>query len=174
MDPKLLQSILPVVVIVTVMALRYRSLKKAQPLRPKTLWIAPLLLIGIAVYVLYHAPLSAIGLSIGAVALVIGALIGWQRGKLIRITRDPATGKLTQQASPVAVILLIGIIGLRYVLRNYFDLTPGADGKLSGQALVVTDVLLLFAVGLIVATRAEMIIRVRRLTATDAPTGSDQ
>lgn len=172
MDPKLLQTILPIVVIVIVMALRFRSLKKAQPLKPRTLWIAPALLIGIAIYVLYRAPLSVIGLSIGAVALVIGALIGWQRGKMIRITRDPATGKLTQQASPAAIILLVGIIGLRYVLRSYFDLTPGADGKLSERAMLVTDILLLFAVGLIAATRMEMIIRVRRLMAGDASTGT--
>ena len=167
MDPKLLQTILPVVVIVIVMALRFRSLKKAQPLRPGTLWIGPVLIIAVAVGVLYATPLSAMGLSIGGVAMVIGAAIGWQRGKMIRIERDPATGKLTQQASPAAMILLVGIIGLRYVLRSYFDLTPGADGKMSAQALLVTDVLLLFAVGLIVATRAEMIIRVRRLTGSD-------
>lgn len=172
MDPKLLQTILPVVVIIIVMALRFRSLNKAQPLRPATLWIAPVLLIGIAIYVVYHAPLSAMGLSLGAVGLVIGALIGWQRGKMIRIARDPATGKLTQQASPAAVFLLVGIIGLRYILRKYFDLAPDADGKLSGQALLLTDVLLLFAVGLIVATRAEMIIRIRRLTGNDSPTGT--
>ena len=172
MDPKLLQTILPVVVIVIVMALRFRSLKKAQPLRPGTLWIGPVLIIAVAVGVLYATPLSAMGLSIGGVAMVIGAAIGWQRGKMIRIERDPATGKLTQQASPAAMILLVGIIGLRYVLRSYFDLTPGADGKMSAQALLVTDVLLLFAVGLIVATRAEMIIRVRRLTGSDTQQGA--
>ena len=172
MDPKLLQTILPLVVIVIVMALRFRSLKKAQPLRPGTLWIAPVLIIAVAVGVLYATPLSAMGLSIGGVAMVIGAAIGWQRGKMIRIEHDPATGKLTQQASPAAMILVVGIIGLRYVLRSYFDLTPGADGKMSGQALLVTDVLLLFAVGLIVATRAEMIIRVRRLTGSDTQQGA--
>lgn len=174
MDPKLLQSILPIVVIVIVMVLRFRSMKKAQPLRPKTLWIAPVLLVCIAVYILYRAPLSAMGLSISAVALIIGALIGWQRGKMIRIERDPATGKLTQQASPAAIILLVGIIGLRYVLRSYFDLTPGADGNMSEQALLVTDVLLLFAVGLIAATRTEMMIRVGRLTSGATPAGPAQ
>ena len=165
MDPKLIQLILPIVVIVIVLAFRLRSMKKARPLNPKTLWIAPALLIALAIGVLYVTPLSAIGLSIGAVALLVGALIGWQRGKLIHIDRDPATGTLTQQASPAALILLVGIIGLRYVLRNYFDLTPGADGKLSEQAQLVTDVLLLFAVGLVVATRVEMMIRARRILA---------
>ena len=163
MDPKLLQTILPVVVIVIVMALRFRSMKKARPLNHKTLWIAPVLLIALAIAVLYATPLSAMGLSIGGVALIVGGLIGWQRGKLIHIDCDPVTGKLTQQASPAALILLVGIIGLRYALRNYFDLTPGADGKMSAQALMITDALLLFAVGLVVMTRIEMIIRARRI-----------
>ena len=165
MDSKLLQTILPLAVIAFVMALRLRSMKKARPLKVRTLWVAPVFLVGLAGATLVAAPLSAMGLSIGAVALIVGGLIGWQRGKLIHIDRDPATGDLTQQASPAAVILLIGIIGLRYALRNYFDLTPGADGRMSGQALLITDALLLFAVGLLVATRIEMMIRARRILA---------
>ena len=171
-DPKLLQTILPVVVIVIVMALRFRSMNKARPLNPKTLWIAPVLLIALAAATFYATPLSAVGLSISAVALIVGGLIGWQRGKLIRIDRDPATGKLTQQASPAALILLVGIIGLRYALRNYFDLTPGADGKMSAQALMITDALLLFAVGLVAMTRIEMMIRARQLMNGPAPLAS--
>jgi hypothetical protein len=49
-------------------------------------------------------------------------------------------------------------------------MTPGTDGKLSEQALVVTDALLLFALGLIVMTRIEIAIRARRLLAGE-PTG---
>ena len=163
MDPKLLQTVLPVVVIVVVMALRFRSMNKVRPLNPNTLWIAPVILVALAAVSLVAAPLSPMGLSIGAVALIVGGLIGWQRGKLIHIDRDPATGKLTQQVSPAARILLVGIIALRYALRNYFDLTPGSDGKMSAQALMITDALLLFAVGLIVVPRIEMMIRARRI-----------
>ena len=165
MDPKLLQTILPVVVIGVVLALRFRSMSKVRPLKTKTLWIAPVMLLALVAATLYQAPPSAIGLSIGAVALIIGVLIGWQRGKLIHINRDPATGELTQQASPAVFILLIGILVLRYALRSYFDLTPGADGKMSAQAMMITDALLLFAVGLIAATRIEMMIRAKRILA---------
>jgi len=123
MDPNLLKTILPVVAIVLVFALRFRSMSKVRPLNPNTLWIVPLLL----------------------------------------ILHDPATGQLTQRASPAAMILLVAIIGLRYALRSYFDATPGADGKMSEQALVITDALLLFAVGLVGMTRIEMMIRARRI-----------
>ncbi|MEO6580037.1 MAG: hypothetical protein ABIN83_02655 [Sphingomicrobium sp.] len=163
MDTNLIKTIAPVVVIVIVLALRFRSMSKERPLNPGTLWVLPVILVGLAAFMLATSPLSAIGLSIGAVALVVGGLIGWQRGKLIHILRDPATGKLTQRASPAAMILLIAIIGLRYVLRAYFDATPGADGKLSEQALIITDALLLFAVGLIAMTRVEMALRARKL-----------
>ncbi len=167
MDPKLLQTILPVVVIVILMALRFRSMNKARPLNPGTLWIAPVILVALAAVTIVAAPLSAMGLSIGAVALIIGGLIGWQRGKLIHVLRDPATGKLTQRASPAALMLLVAIIAGRFASRSYFDAAPGADGRMSAQALIIADALLLFAVGLVAMTRIEMMIRARKILARD-------
>jgi len=172
MDPKLLKTILPVVAIVIMLALRFRSMSKVRPLNPNTLWIVPLILAALAGAMLFLNPLPMTGLSIGAAALVVGGLIGWQRGKLIHILRDPSTGQLTQRASPAAMILLVAIIGLRYVLRNYFDASPGVDGKMSEQALVITDALLLFAVGLVGMTRIEMMIRARRLLSGNTPLAS--
>ena len=171
MDPNLLKTILPVVVIVVVLALRFRSMSKVRPLNPGTLWIVPLILAALAAATLFMNPLSAMGLSIGAAALIFGGLIGWQRGKLIHILHDQATGKLTQRASPAAMILLVAIIGLRYALRSYFGATPGADGTMSEQALIIADALLLFAVGLVGMTRIEMMIRARRLLAGGSPVG---
>lgn len=172
MDPNLIKTLLPVVVIVIALAFRLRSMDKVRPLNPGKLWILPLILVGLAVMTLVITPLSAMGLSIGAAALIVGGLIGWQRGKLIHILRDPATGKLSQRASPAAMILLVAIIGLRVALRSYFDATPGADGRMSGQALIFTDALLLFAVGLIGMTRIEMMIRARRLLGSEPATGA--
>ena len=65
MDPKLLQAILPVVVIGVVLALRFRSMSKVRPLKTKTLWIAPVMLLALVAVTLYQAPPSAIGLSTG-------------------------------------------------------------------------------------------------------------
>jgi hypothetical protein len=160
------------VVIALVLALRLRSMSKVRPLRTATLWVLPAVLVALAATVLWANPPGLAGLSIAAVALIGGGLLGWQRGRLTRIERDPASGGLTQRASPAGMILLVGILALRFALRSYFDMTPGADGKLSEQALVVTDALLLFAVGLIVMMRIEIAIRARRMLATEPTVGA--
>ena len=95
-------------------------------------------------------------------ALVVGGFLGWQRGRFIHIERDSAGG-LTQKASPAALILLVVIIGIRYAVRAYFGASTDAHGQMSEQALIATDALLLFAVGLIAMTRVELAIRARRI-----------
>jgi hypothetical protein len=170
-DPNLLKTFGPILLIIVVLALRMRSMNKVRPLNPGTLWVVPALLAALAAVTLYANPPSLAGLSISAAALIIGGLIGWQRGRLIRIERDPATGGLTQRASPAAMILLIAIIGLRFAARTYFDATPGADGKMSAQTLLITDALLMFAVGLIAVTRIEMGLRARRILAGEQSVG---
>ena len=172
MDPSYLKTIGPIVVIALVLALRLRSMSKVRPLKTANLWVLPVVLVGLAAMVLWSNPPGVAGLSIAAVALIAGGLLGWQRGRLTRIERDPESGGLTQRASPAAMILLVCVLALRFGLRSYFDMTPGTDGKLSEQALVVTDALLLFAVGLIVMTRVEIAIRARRLLAGEPIGGS--
>jgi hypothetical protein len=163
MDPNLLKTFVPIVVVAGVLALRFRSMNRVRPLNPGTLWVLPAILIALAGVTLFAQPPGVAGLSIAAFALVVGGLIGWQRGRLIQIERDATTGQLTQRASPAAMILLLGIIALRFAARSYFDMTPGTDGRMSQQALIVTDALLLFAVGLIGMTRIEMALRARRM-----------
>jgi hypothetical protein len=165
MDASYLKTVVPIVVIAVVLTLRLRSMRKVRPLDPNKLWILPAFLVLLAAATLWTNPPGTIGLSIAAVALVAGGLLGWQRGRLIRIERDPASGELTQRASPAAMILLVAIIAARFATRSYFDATPGADGKMSEQALIATDALLLFAVGLIAVTRIELALRARGILA---------
>lgn len=163
MDANMLKTVLPIVVIAIVLALRLRSMSRVRPLKPGTLWVLPAFLLLLAGVTLWTNPPGLVGMSIGAVAMIAGALLGWQRGRLIHIERDPASGELTQRASPAAMILLVFIIAARFALRSYFDATPSADGKMSEQALIATDGLLLFAVGLIAVTRIELALRARRI-----------
>jgi hypothetical protein len=99
-------------------------------------------------------------------AALMGAGIGWQRGRLTRINLDPETGVLTSQASPAAVILIVAVFALRYGLRFWLLQHPGKGA----QALVATDALLLFSVGMISVSRIEMWIRCRRLMAAGVGT----
>ena len=163
---KLLQTVLPILIIGLVLAFRFRSMSKKRPLNTARLWIAPAILVGIALVTIIAHPPGILGLSLCFMALVFGGLLGWHRGKMMRIERDPETGQLTQSASPAAMILLVAIIAVRYVARSYFEGQP-TPGKLDENTLLVTDVLLSFAVAMIAMTRVEMGIRARAILAAN-------
>ena len=99
-------------------------------------------------------PLIGIGVALGCVA-------GWWRGKTITIEKEP-DGSLKAQASPLGLILVIGLFAARAGLREVMQ-TNAAAWHL--DAVVVTDAFMLFAVGLIVMQRVEMYIRARRVLA---------
>jgi len=164
MSPDLLKSLLPIVLVVVVLTLRLRSMSKVRPLKPERMWVLPLALVVLAGVTIWAHPPSPAGMAIGFFALIVGGFLGWQRGRFIHIERN-ANGGLTQKASPAALILLVVIIGIRYAVRAYFGASPDAHGQMSEQALIATDALLLFAVGLIAMTRVELAIRARRILA---------
>lgn len=170
MDKHLLQQWLPLAILLVVVGLRMRSMAKARPLKPGALWILPALLLVIGVASLVAHPPSALGLSVCALTLAVGALIGWHRGKLTRIWRDPSTGTLMQQSSPAAMLLLLAIIGLRFAVRSYYGIDASAGSAMSAQALLVTDALLTFAIGLVAMTRIELGLRARRIDTEEALT----
>jgi hypothetical protein len=91
---------------------------------------------------------------------VLGAVFGWQRGRLMRITLEPATGALKAQASPMGIYLLLGLIAFRLALRT--GLGMEAEGWHLSPVLV-NDIFITFAAGLLVAQGTEMAIRARRL-----------
>jgi hypothetical protein len=159
-----IQYVVPIVVVGIVLAFRFRSMGRARPLNLRKIWIMPTVLVAIAGITLATHPPSALGLGLCLVALIAGAAIGWHRGKLMRIAIDPQTGQLNQTASPAAMLLLLGIIAVRYSARAYFGAAASA-GSLDERTLLITDVLLLFAVGLLTMTRVEMALRARRMLA---------
>ena len=170
---KLLQTLLPILIIGLVLAFRFRSMSKKRPLNASRLWIAPAILVGIALFTIIAHPPGILGLSLCFMALIFGGLLGWHRGKMMRIERDPETGQLTQSASPAAMLLLVAILAVRFAARSYFEGQP-TPGKLDENTLLVTDVLLSFAVAMIAMTRVEMGIRARAILSAnknDTPGG---
>lgn len=161
------QTLLPLVVVGVVLAFRFRSMGRPRPLNPRRLWIQPMVLLAFAGLVIGLNPPSMLGIALCALAAATGGLVGWHRGKLMRIEHDPVTGQLTQSASPAAIVLLIGIIAVRYVARGYFA-GPTTPGTLDAHALLVTDVLLSFAITMLSATRVEMGLRARAIIAEAA------
>lgn len=159
-QPPIAVYILATVFVVLVLAFRMRRLKRSFPLRLNRIWIAPAIFAALAAVTLAQFPLSARDSIWLLLAFVLGAVFGWQRGRLMRITLEPATRTLTAQATPMGIYFLFGLFAFRLALRT--GLGMQSQGWRLSPALV-NDIFITFAAGLFVAQGAEMAIRARRL-----------
>lgn len=154
-------SALPYVLPLVVLGIIMLRGSKPRTLVVERLWIQPLMLLALGGLVVFTqgAP-SPMGMVILPLALVLGAALGWWRGRLTRLSVDPETHTVTSQVSPVGLALLGGIFLLRFGLRGYAMKNPGA---LHASVADITDAMLLIAVGLVCAQRLEVWIRARAL-----------
>ena len=159
-----LTAVLPFVIIAVVVGLRLRSMSRERPLKIKTLWIVPAVFLLLVAWVLLALPPTPLGWGLVALGVVIGAGLGWHRGKLIRIERNAESGELRQQASPLAMLLLIALIVLKLGARAIFG--ENAAMQPGSNAMLLTDAFIGFALGLLSATRLELYLRARRLLAS--------
>jgi len=156
-------TLLPFVIIAVVLTLRLRSISRERPLKLATLWIVPAIYILVAGSMLFTLAPPPVGWGLLFGGLMAGLALGWHRGKLIRIDRNPETGELRQKASPLAMLLLVALIALKLGARAIFGET--AAGQAGSSAMLLTDAFLGFALGLLSATRLEIYVRAKRLLA---------
>jgi hypothetical protein len=143
-------------IVLIVMALRMRRMGKMRPLKLETLWVVPAIYLIVAALMFWQLPpVGWVGIAT-AVGLLIGAAVGWQRGKMMQIHVDPKTHDLNQKASPAAVLVLIALIAVRSLGRGLL----GSEGV---SPAMLTDPLIAFALGMFTLTRAEMYLRAKRL-----------
>jgi hypothetical protein len=145
-------------VIVLVLVLRLRGMRQARRLNLNTLWIVPVIFGALIASVIATTPPHGLQWLGMAVALAIGAAFGWRRGKLMRISLDPETGTLNQQASPAAFLFILVLLVARQALRY-------EAGSFGFNVALVTDLLMAFALGLITASRVEIYLRAKQLLA---------
>ena len=142
---------------IIVMALRLRRAGQMRPLKLGSLWVVPTLYLAVAAIMFAQLPPTGwVAIACG-VALLIGAAVGWQRGKMMHIHVDPETHALNQKASPAAMLFLVALIVVRMLARGMM----GAEGGVSPAML--TDPLIAFALGMFTLQRVEMYLRARRL-----------
>jgi len=161
-----LTALLPFVIIAVVMALRFRSMGRERPLKVGTLWVIPVVYSLLVASMLIALPPAPLGWGLVALGIIVGAALGWHRGKLIRIERNAETGELSQRASPLAMLLLLAIVALKLGARAIFG--DSAAGHPGSGAMLLTDCFLGFALGLLSATRLELYLRARRILAAPA------
>ena len=156
--------LVPFVIIAVVLALRLRSMSRERPLKVATLWVVPVVYVLLVGWMLFALPPTVAGWSLVAVGVLIGAVLGWHRGKMISIERNAETGELRQKASPVAMLLLVALIVLKMGARAIFG--ENAATQPGSNAMLMTDAFIGFALGLLSATRLELYLRAKRLLAS--------
>jgi hypothetical protein len=148
---------------------RMRTMDKARPLRLRTLWLMPALFVALVVVVLFGMPPGVPGIAAIALGMAIGAIVGWQRARLMRLhlEGEGENAKVMVRQSRAALLLLMALAGVRTLFRSAAGSVQfagaGSSGHLSVGALVLTDGLLGFALGMIVAHRAGLWRRARTL-----------
>ena len=136
-------------------------MSKERPLKIATLWMIPVIYLAIVASMLFALPPTIGGWALLAAGVAAGAVLGWHRGKLIRIERNAETGELTQRASPLAMLLLLAIIVLKLGARAIFG--DAAVAQPGSPAMLMTDAFIGFALGLLSATRLELYLRARTI-----------
>jgi hypothetical protein len=151
----------PLLVPLLILVILVRRSLRERRVKVERLWLAPVLLVMVAGTTLYAAPpKSLMGGLVVALGLGVGAAMGWWRGRLTNVSVNPETHELTSRTSPIGVLLVAGLFVLRYALRY------GAESRsieIPGGATLLTDALLLFAVGTVSAQRLEIWLRCQRL-----------
>ena len=157
MDPKLLQTVLPISILAVVFAFRFRNLNKPRPIKIGRLWIAPAFLALVTGFVLFSFPPSLVGWLIIVFAGLIGAFAGIKRGHLMHLDRDPASGGLMMRQSRAALIFVVVILIARRAVTygTGIETGPGAQpgGQIPPEAMLVTDGLMAFALAMVVLMR---------------------
>lgn len=146
---------------VVVMSLRARS-GKAKPMNYVTLWVVPALLLAMLTSLVVFSHLHPIDYLWVIAGLAAGSALGWQRGRMMPIHVDPETGKPMVKTSVAALVFILGLMAARLLLRNVFETNAGAWHI---NPMLISDVFLAFAVGLLGTSRIEMFIRARKLVA---------
>jgi hypothetical protein len=134
---------------------------RARNLRVERLWVAPLLIfVAVALSVSQQQTPAPLFAGVDALALVVGAALGWWRGRFTEIAVDPQTHALTSRTSPTGMLLILAIFAVRFGVRAYATQHAGA---LHASVNDVADAFLLLAVGLVCAQRLEIALRATRL-----------
>ncbi|WP_426038772.1 CcdC protein domain-containing protein [Brevundimonas sp. DC300-4] len=167
MTPQQYAPLIALVIMVPLILLRNRA---PRTLRPKWMWVTPAIIVPLMGLALWgtsmepgadHTPFDVTAWAMLALGFLLGCAAGWWRGKMTTIQRHP-DGTLKAQASPLGIILIIGLFLGRSTLRSVLEPHAAAWHL---NALAIADAFLVFVVGMIVVQRIEMFIRARRVLA---------
>jgi hypothetical protein len=153
-------SLIPFLVIGIVLVIRLRRVNKARRMHLGRLLVGPAILSLAAIYLAVTMPPDLAGAAIFIGGAAVGAALGWQRARLMKIVYDPASDSFTLQQSPWAVALLVGAMLLR---RLVLPSAVAMQGGHSPHAMWLIDGLIGFGLGTVVAQNTELWLRAKAL-----------
>jgi hypothetical protein len=160
-----LATLIPIVIAMGLVILRN---SRARRLRIEAMWIAPAIIVALIGLALFGESartglnLTPVSLGLDLAGVVIGAGLGWWRARFTNITIDPATHELTSRASPIGLVVIMGILVIRTLIRTY---AAQANGPLGEWGPPIADALLLMSVGVVCAQRLEIFLRASQMLA---------
>lgn len=151
-----LQIVIPLAIFAVIMAIRAPRLMRSRPLNAQQLWVVPALFLVVAGLVFVQHPPTPLGWGLAVIGLLVGGALGWQRGKMMRIEHDPATGQLMQKGSIWAIAFIAVIFALKLVSQNEGD-------ALHFDVNLLIDPLAALSLGMFSVQRLEMYLRATKL-----------
>jgi hypothetical protein len=143
---------------------RAMRVQKPRTVRMTRLWIFPGLLVFVTLMSLWHEGIPGFLVAlIFLAAVAAGGAIGWFRVHTLEFSLDAESGQVSARATQLGALLIVGLIGLRY-LADYAIKTFGFSA--GANVIHATDATLLFSTSMLVARSVHTWIRARALIAT--------
>ena len=148
---------MPLVMPLMAVALIMMRSTRERRLHPGRLWIAPFCftaLVATALYLTPHPPFSMEADEAMVFAVASGLAFGTWRAQATVLRHEPGTGRIMASQSNIAAAVLAAVFLLRTMVREQFG----------AHTVLVTNMSMLFAVGMIVALQSALWHRARGLT----------
>jgi hypothetical protein len=165
MDPKILQFVIPILILLPVLYFRMRRSLKPQRLKPQTLLMRPGVIIIVALLVLAAAPPRVEDLPWFLLAAAAGAGAGWYWGKLTHLELHPEDGTVMSTGSQAGMIVLVVLVLFRYGVRAGIGLE---HETMHLDVAMITDISIVFSALLFSARGLEIFLRAQRLMKSQA------
>lgn len=164
MDQQTVSYLVFLTIVALLMGLRLWRGSRARRLRVERLWIRPafiLVFLGLSIYG-QPPPMTAAILAGLAIATAIGVVIGWYRGRMVKVSINPETHILTSKASAWGMLIFLGLMVVRLLTR--MALRDEHDVAGIPVAAIIDGLTLLYA-GNVVSGQVEVWTRARKLLA---------
>ncbi|HEX5006967.1 MAG TPA: hypothetical protein VFV70_07625 [Hyphomonadaceae bacterium] len=164
MDRQTVTYLVFFIVIALILGLRIWRGSRARRLKVERMWIRPAIILtflGVSIYS-QPPPMAPVILAVLALVTAAGGVMGWYRGRMVKVSIDPETHALTSRASPWGMLIFLGLVVVRVAARMML----GQEHDVAGVPVAaIIDGLTLFYAGNVVGLQVEVWMRAKKLLA---------